>query len=168
MRRVAGDRATMPRVPMDQRLLPYAPDRDVYRLLQVDPRAGTDEIVDACRRLARTFHPDRNVSHRATEEMQVVNAIRGLLTDPASRAEYDIARWRFWASRDAAILTPIPVVPPPRTAFQIGLRAAWVGLRATLAALGPPRCATCRGVIDADDSYCAACGQRLLAGGASR
>ena len=64
--------------PMHQRLLPYSPDRDIYRLLQVDPRAGTDEVIAACRRLARAFHPDRNGSGRAHEEMQVVNAIRGL------------------------------------------------------------------------------------------
>lgn len=153
---------------MDQRLLPYAPDRDVYRLLQVDPRAGTDEIVDACRRLARTFHPDRNGSWRANEEMQVVNAIRGLLTDPASRAEYDIARWRFWAARDAAVLAPVPMEAPHRSMFEIQVRAAWAGVRAAFGALAPPRCATCRGVINADDRYCMACGQHLLTGGAAR
>lgn len=153
---------------MDQRLLPYSPDRDVYRLLQIDPRAGTDEIVDACRRLARTFHPDRNGSGRATEEMQVVNAVRGLLTDPATRAEYDIARWRFWADRDSARLTPVPMAAPRRSPFEIQVRAAWAGVRAAMSALGPPRCATCRGVIEAEDRYCAACGQRLLTGGATR
>ena len=61
---------------MTQRFLPYTPDRDIYRLLQVDPRAGPDEVMEAWRRLARTFHPDRNGSRRATEEMQVVNAVR--------------------------------------------------------------------------------------------
>ena len=79
----------MPRDPMYPSLLPYSPERDVYRLLQVDPNANNDEIAAACRRLARTFHPDRNRSSRAHEEMQVVNAVRHLLTDPRSRAAYD-------------------------------------------------------------------------------
>jgi curved DNA-binding protein CbpA len=154
--------------PMDHRLLPYSPDRDVYRLLQVDPRAGTDEVIAACRRLARAFHPDRNESGRANEEMQVVNAIRGLLTDPAARAEYDIARWRFWAARDtshphAASAGVSPVAPRSRVAIR--LRAAVVGVRAALTALGPPRCATCRTVIAAEDRYCLACGRLLLTGG---
>src|ERR1700693_3362242 len=83
---------------MIERFLPYSPDRDVYRLLQVDPRAGTDEILDAWRRLARTFHPDRNGSGRANEEMQIVNAVRDLLTDPGSRAAYDRERQRWMAA----------------------------------------------------------------------
>ncbi|HEX6475257.1 MAG TPA: J domain-containing protein, partial [Candidatus Limnocylindria bacterium] len=70
-------------------LLPYTPDRDVYRLLQVPPTAGDQEIAVACRRLALAFHPDHNRSPRAHEEMQVVNAVRNLLTDPHSRAVYD-------------------------------------------------------------------------------
>src|SRR5207244_12821076 len=84
---------------MTQRFLPYSPERDVYRLLQVDPRARPEEIMDAWRRLARTFHPDRNGSQRATEEMQVVNAVRALLADPAARAEYDGQRVRATAAR---------------------------------------------------------------------
>ena len=80
---------------MDQRLLPYQPDRDVYRLLGVAPNAGRAEIVAACRALARAFHPDRNESRRATEEMQVVNAVRSVMTNPRTRAEYDRARLSF-------------------------------------------------------------------------
>ena len=79
---------------MDLRLLPYSPERDVYRLLQLDPSADRDEVVVACRRLARTFHPDFNESPRATEEMQVVNAVRELLTNPWARAMYDANRRR--------------------------------------------------------------------------
>jgi curved DNA-binding protein CbpA len=80
---------------MHQTLFPYHPQRDVYRLLQVDATANSDEISAACRRLARTFHPDRNRSPRATEEMQVINAVRDLLTNPAQRAAYDRSRYRF-------------------------------------------------------------------------
>ncbi len=65
---------------MRQPLLPYAPERDVYRLLQVEP--PPDEIAAACRRLALAFHPDHNHSPRAHEEMQIVNAVRSLVSDP--------------------------------------------------------------------------------------
>ena len=85
---------------MHPSLFPYHPERDLYRLLQVDSTADSDQISAACRRLARTFHPDRNRSARAEEEMRVVNAVRELLTDPHERAAYDRARDRFlrgWA-----------------------------------------------------------------------
>lgn len=165
---------------MDLQLLPYSPERDAYRLLQVDPRASADEIVAACRRLARTFHPDRNESPRAHLEMQVVNGVRRMLTDPASRAEYDIERLRFLSQAYRAA-PPVGVRPRPSTrpmrkrrgqalpAFAAlpeplakNLHAAWVGFRTTVAALAPARCGRCRTVIGTSDAYCAACGQRLL------
>ncbi|HET8587963.1 MAG TPA: J domain-containing protein [Candidatus Limnocylindria bacterium] len=162
---------------MDLQLLPYSPERDAYRLLQVDPRASGDEIVAACRRLARTFHPDRNESPRAHLEMQVVNVVRRMLTDPATRAEYDIERLRFLSQAYRAA-PPVGIRPSPATrrwrrrrsrqllALSVplpkNLRAAWVGLRTTVAALAPARCARCRTVIDAADVYCAVCGNRLL------
>ena len=99
--------------PMTASLLPYAPERDVYRLLQVDPTASDQEIAIACRRLALAFHPDRNRSPRAHEEMQIVNAVRSLVSDPRARAAYDGARRRFlyygersWAPARRAAATP--------------------------------------------------------------
>ena len=87
--------ATIAADSMHPSLLPYHPERDVYRLLQVDPRASRDEINAACRRLARTFHPDRNRSPRANDEMGVINAVREMLVDECERAAYDRARSRF-------------------------------------------------------------------------
>lgn len=157
---------------MNLRLFPYSPERDVYRLLGIPPTAGPDEVQAACRRLARTFHPDRNRSDRATQEMQVVNAVRQALTDPQLRARYDRERWRFHAeltrafepasrSWEPAYLAP----PPPPSPVHRYSRAALAGLRAALASLLPPRCRGCRTVIAADDTYCAACGTPLLTGG---
>src|SRR5918999_3234288 len=80
---------------MHPSLLPYHPERDVYRLLQLKPAARRDEINAACRRLARTFHPDRNRSPRANDEMGVINAVRDMLLDDRERAAYDRARTRF-------------------------------------------------------------------------
>lgn len=149
---------------MDTRLLPYSPARDVYSLLGVRPSASTDEIVAACRRLARTFHPDRNRSPRATQEMQVVNVIRHVMTDPELRAEYDVARLRWHA---AGRVRPVIVTPRMRvrrrTTSERYARAVWIGVRETLVALAPARCKACRMVIRAEqDAYCAACGTPTL------
>jgi len=160
---------------MIERFLPYSPDRDVYRLLQVDPRAGTEEILDAWRRLARTFHPDRNGSGRANEEMQVVNAVRDLLTDPTSRAAYDRERQRWMSTADgqpaartngwygaptarrpegrAPDSPPTPPSPLGRTA-----RALRIGVRAFAVELLPARCQRCGGAIGRSDPRCWICG----------
>jgi hypothetical protein len=156
---------------MNMRLLPYNPQRDVYRLLGIGANASTDEITAACRRLARTFHPDRNGSDRATAEMQVVNAVRRVMTDPESRAIYDRERSRFQAelARPTGPMLdswpPLHVTRPPRSPASRIARAAAIGLRTTLAELAPTRCQGCRIVIEREDSFCAACGTPLLTGG---
>jgi len=161
---------------MTQRFLPYTPDRDIYRLLQVDPRAGPDEIMEAWRRLARTFHPDRNGSWRATEEMQVVNAVRDLLSDPAARAEYDRERRRWMAApapadrpdRWRTLASPgesrprglIPASGPSLKQSRLGRTAVAVGigLRAFALELLPARCIACRGAIGRAETRCWICG----------
>ncbi len=153
--------------PMHQTLLPYSPERDVYRLLGVPSTASNDEISSACRRLARTFHPDHNRSTRANAEMQVVNAVRQVLTDPDMRAAYDRERYRFHAvvARPVAPLRPSLVLTEPAPSpFGRYLRAAVAGLRATMSALAPARCRGCRTVISGEDAYCVACGTPLLTG----
>jgi curved DNA-binding protein CbpA len=158
--------------PMNPRILPYSPERDVYRLLGVAPSASTDEIAAACRRLARTFHPDRNRSMRATQEMQIVNAVRQVMTDPRSREAYDRERWRFHAgltrsSDRRPTLRPAPAVLPASPApWERYLLAARAGVRALLLELAPPRCRSCRIVVEREDAYCAACGTPRLTGGA--
>ncbi len=157
--------------PMNLRLLPYSPERDVYRLLGVPSSASSEEITAACRRLARTFHPDRNESVRATQEMQVVNVVRRTMTDPELRARYDRERWRFHAemSRSATMAAqawePMHLTPPGPSAASRYLRATVIGVRAALAGLLPPRCPACRAVVAGDDAYCAACGTPRLTGG---
>ena len=158
---------------MLQPLLPYTPDRDVYRLLGVPASASADEITAACRRLARTFHPDYNRSVRATAEMQVVNTVRQVLTDPEARAIYDRARERFHDGRgrvafrqpSAEPFAPVYSLPGPPSPLERYARATVVGVRVTVAELLPERCSGCRAVIMADDdAFCAACGTPLVAG----
>jgi len=154
---------------MNPSLLPYTPERDVYRLLGVPSTASTEEINAACRRLARTFHPDRNASHRATQEMQVVNVVRRAMTDPNERARYDWERHRFHTdvARPGPWHSPPPIdlarrrVSPSRRYLE----ATLAGVRATLAGLLPPRCRRCRAVTDGIDAYCTGCGTPLLTGG---
>jgi len=163
----------MTRGPMHPNLLPYTPDRDVYRLLGVPSNASTEEITAACRRLARTFHPDRNDSMRANAEMQVVNAVRRVMSDPNTRALYDRERYRFHArvSRGPAPIqrvAPVAVEAPVDSAWPATryLRAVLIGVRAAARTLVPPRCRGCRTVIvSGEDAYCAACGTPLLTGG---
>lgn len=153
------------------RLLPYTPQRDVYRLLGVSSSASTDEITAACRRLARTFHPDRNRSGRANEEMQVVNAVRQVMSDPEWRAIYDRERHRFHAALARPSQSMVHAWPPlelrraRRSPVERYLRATFIGLAAVAVALAPARCRGCRIVIANGDAYCAACGTPLLTGG---
>ena len=158
--------------PMTTRLLPYSPERDVYRLLGVPSSASIEEITAACRRLARTFHPDLNESGRATEEMQVINVVRRVMSDPEWRATYDRERYRFHAAMsrpsDSMLHSwpPISVRPPaPRSPIVRYLLAAAAGVRVTVAGLTPPRCRRCRMVVPAGDAFCIACGTPLLPGG---
>ena len=157
----------MAEFPMLQPLLPYTPERDVYRLLGVPSSASADEITAACRRLARTFHPDSNPSMRATAEMQVVNTVRQVLTDPDARALYDRERKRFHASlaRPSWRLEPIVMTQPAQPSMSRYLRAAFIGVRAAVVELLPSRCQRCRIVISGEDTFCAACGTPLLTGG---
>ncbi|HEY8772151.1 MAG TPA: DnaJ domain-containing protein [Candidatus Limnocylindria bacterium] len=154
---------------MDLRLLPYQPERDVYRLLGLPPSAGRADILSACRRLARAFHPDRNASERATQEMQVVNAVRSVLIDPRSRAEYDHARLLYL--RQQTMAQPIPASPrvawrPPislRSGRELRrtARAAMAALLAGMRALPPARCDDCNAWVQPDYRFCPACGARL-------
>lgn len=172
-------------------LLPYTPERDVYRLLQIHPDANAREVVSACRRLARTFHPDMNRSPRATQEMQVINAVRLLLTDPAQRAAYDGSRRRYLADRRIEQIAADRQAGAPRQdaprlmsrahdALETGvnhvartfttarsavgsLRETWVEAMDTVAAVaGRRRCPRCRAQVTRDYRFCADCGTRLL------
>ncbi|MEA2650648.1 MAG: curved DNA-binding protein [Chloroflexota bacterium] len=157
---------------MTPRLLPYSPERDVYRLLGVPSSASIDEISAACRRLARTFHPDLNESGRATEEMQVVNVVRQVMSDPEWRATYDRERYRFHAAMSQPSEPMLHAWPPisirpagPRNRLTRYTLATLAAVRVTVAGLTRPRCRRCRMVVPDGDAFCVACGTPLLPGG---
>lgn len=67
---------------------------DYYAVLGISPDAGGNEISQAFRRLAKTFHPDVDRRPGATARFQKINEAYQTLSDPVKRAEYDRMRQR--------------------------------------------------------------------------
>ena len=76
--------------------------KDYYSLLEITPNATQDEIRQAYRRLARTFHPDISTEPNAAERFKELNEANTILADPAKRKVYD-----------SLTFTSEPVAPPP-------------------------------------------------------
>jgi curved DNA-binding protein len=66
-----------------------AADRDFYRILGVPRDASQDEIQQAYRRLARSYHPDVNHDPAAEERFKDVSEAYDVLSDPQLRRRYD-------------------------------------------------------------------------------
>lgn len=67
------------------------PETDYYEVLGVEKDANDDAIKKAFRKLALTWHPDKN-SHRieeATEKFKVIQAAYAVLSDDQERSWYD-------------------------------------------------------------------------------
>jgi curved DNA-binding protein CbpA len=64
--------------------------RDPYAVLGVHRNASTEEIKSSFRTLAKRLHPDLNPNDTAAEEsFKVLNEAYSLLSDEASRRQYD-------------------------------------------------------------------------------
>jgi molecular chaperone DnaJ len=63
---------------------------DHYTFMGVARTATSDEIQKAYRKLAKTYHPDRNPGDKEAEaNFKLLSAAYEVLSDPTKRAEYD-------------------------------------------------------------------------------
>ena len=68
-------------------------EKDFYKVLGIDKKAGADEIKKKYRALARELHPDKNKGDAAKEEkFKGISEAYEILSDAKKRAEYDEAR----------------------------------------------------------------------------
>jgi curved DNA-binding protein CbpA len=74
---------------------------DLYETLQISPNADLDTIHRVYRLLAQRFHPDNRETGSAARFREIHNAYI-VLSDPATRAQYDVEhhrrekdRWRL-------------------------------------------------------------------------
>src|ERR1700733_14941467 len=66
-----------------------AEGRDFYEILGVPRSASQDEIQQAYRKLARTYHPDVNSDPAAAERFNDLSEAFSWLSDPRPRLRYD-------------------------------------------------------------------------------
>ena len=68
-------------------------EKDFYKVLGVDKKAGADEIKKKYRALARELHPDKNKGDSVKEEkFKGISEAYEILSDGQKRSEYDQAR----------------------------------------------------------------------------
>jgi hypothetical protein len=63
--------------------------KDYYEIMKLDRKASEAEIRKAFRQLANQYHPDKNPSVEAEAIFKEINEAYEVLSDPASRFDYD-------------------------------------------------------------------------------
>lgn len=74
-----------------------------YDILGVPRSATASEIKRAYRRLAVTYHPDKNPDPSAEQLFKLINEAYEVLGDPPKRSRYDV---------ELAVPTAVPTAPP--------------------------------------------------------
>ena len=101
-------------------------EKDYYRILGVDRKAGLVEIKKAYRKLARKYHPDLNPGDKSAEaKFKEIQEAYSVLSDPKKKSQYD----QFGFAGD---------VPP---AAPNGVRARPASKGSTSRISAPPRSA---------------------------
>ena len=71
--------------------------KDLYKILDLDTGASTDEIKKAYRKLAMKYHPDRNAwDTEAEAKFKEVNEAYSVLSDAGKRQQYDTFGSTWW------------------------------------------------------------------------
>lgn len=81
-----------------------------YAVLGLTSSAGAEQIKTAYRRRAMELHPDRNPGTDTTQQFQFLNEAYAVLSDPASRTEYDSQHAQKAAAEPAPSPVPDPIV----------------------------------------------------------
>jgi curved DNA-binding protein len=66
------------------------PEQDYYEVLGVRRDASQEEIQQAYRKLARSYHPDLNKDPGAEERFKDISEAYAVLSDPETRKRYDV------------------------------------------------------------------------------
>lgn len=64
-------------------------NKDYYKVLQISVNASIDEVKKAFRKLARTYHPDKNQSQGSEDKFKEIAEAYETLSDPEKRLFYD-------------------------------------------------------------------------------
>jgi len=106
---------------------------DLYKVLQVDPRAEPEVIRAAYRALALKYHPD--VSTGSQDRMAALNQAWGILRDADARAAHDQARAEALRKPEVRqpevsyeMRAPMPAAPPGKpsgSVLDFGRYAGW-------------------------------------------
>jgi hypothetical protein len=81
-----------------------------YAVLGLTSIVSAEQIKTAYRRRAMELHPDRNPGNNTTQQFQFLNEAYAVLSDPASKADYDIQTTRSSAAEPETSKVPDPIV----------------------------------------------------------
>ena len=106
--------------------------KDYYKILQIDPEANLEVMNTAYRTLVRQNHPDVYHTQRKaamTERMQEINEAYQILSNVATRAEYDKKYAAYdWSSSKAGASGPKNLGKSVKQILLWGV-GTYVGLR---------------------------------------
>jgi len=63
--------------------------KDYYKVLEVDKKAGEDDIKKSYKKLAKKYHPDVNKNPEAEKKFKDISEAYTVLSDPEKRRKYD-------------------------------------------------------------------------------
>lgn len=94
--------------------------KDYYQVLGVNPRAATEDIRAAYKKLAVQYHPDRNPGNTAAENrFKEISEAKEILLDADNRRQYDALRMQYIAQQQMRRHTPrAGVRPQPQESSQ--------------------------------------------------